>query len=61
MDLNQLYKNQQIALMNADATTCPSARVAHAARATLYGDHITAWRAASVAASGVFAGEVTAI
>ena len=45
MDLNQLFRNQQIALMNATAATDPSARIAHAARATLYGTHIAAYRA----------------
>lgn len=50
MDLNQLFRNQQIALMNADAAACPSARLAHAARATLYGDRIIAYRAASATA-----------
>lgn len=51
MDLNQLYQNQQIALMNADAATCAPSRAAHMARATLYGDLITDYRAASAIAA----------
>lgn len=44
MDLNQLFHRHQVALMCAQAATCPEARHAHNGMAALYADRIDALR-----------------
>ena len=44
MDLNELYRRQQIELMRADGAACDQSRLAHQTLADIYGRRVSALR-----------------